>query len=610
MKLEPFLFFFSHYGFIALIGICAYGIGRRLTRGVHYDSSTEQFSFCTTLGLGSIAYLILLLGALRILHPWSVLVSMGLTCLFCLPVWRELLKRVLGLNWRESLPGQRWLPFLFVALVFSPVLLMPLYPPTAFDSTMYHLAYAKIYCQSHGLVLTPYLRFPVFPQTNEMLFTLALLLYDDVSAQLFQFLMMATLSAGLFALGQRHFSRRSGAWAVVIFLSNPLVLWLGANAYIDMGVALFVTMAAYALLNWIDTKEKKWLVLGGVLLGFAGGSKYSALLFFLLMGLMVFCGGLKGRRFFHAFLFVVVAAGVACPWYFRNWYHTHNPFFPFFGQIFGYGGWNSQDLRGLLDSLTGTSGVGKGLLPLLSLPWGLVFKQYKFLAEAPLSPVYLLALPSLFLSFSDPKRRGLAIIVLAFTLFWFGTAQWLRYLIAIVPLLSLVISVSILKSLKRWPLASSPRVKKRFISVLVLVTVSSPGWLYAAYKIGKQGYPPFTNQQREAYLTRRLPSYPAYQRLNQTRGSDYSVYALFDENMAYFADGRFMGDWFGPGRYEKVYRKLNNPQALHQELRDLNANYFLVRTEKLKTPLPEGSYTRPYFSLIYRKETILLFEVL
>jgi hypothetical protein len=67
---------------------------------------------------------------------------------------------------------------------------------------MYHLPFAKIYTQENRIVFTPYLRYAVSPQTNEMLFTLALLVYDGVAAQLIQFLMMGLLTVGFFAFGQ------------------------------------------------------------------------------------------------------------------------------------------------------------------------------------------------------------------------------------------------------------------------------------------------------------------------------------------------------------------------------------------------------------------------
>jgi len=223
--------------------------------------------------------------------------------------------------------------------------------------------------------------------------------------------------------------------------------------------------------------------------------------------------------------------------------------------------------------------------------------------EAPLSPIYLLALPFFLLNLSSKKSRGLLAIVLAYTLFWFSTAQILRYLIPVIPLLSLAASASLEEGLRRLAPNLASWLKKGVASLIILIILSSPGWLYAIYKIRKEGYPAHTHGQRVAYLNRKLPTFPAYQYLNQRRGSQYSVYALFDENMAYFADGIFMGDWFGPGRFERVNSRLSDPQALHQELRNLGADHLLVRRNKLKIDLS------PSFRLIYEDDHVLLFDL-
>jgi hypothetical protein len=246
MEIEAILFFVNHHVFLIGVGILSYGIGRRLTQRIRFDSAAEQIAFCTTLGLGFLSYLILLIGTLGLLHRWLISAVMGVVFLLCASAWIELYRGVSS-AYKERV-WVRWKPIIFILLtilIISPVLLLPLYPPTAFDSTMYHLPYAKIYTQENRIVFTPYLRYAVSPQINEMLFTLAIRLYDGVAAQLIQFLMMGVLTTGLFAFGRRHFSQRVGIWATAIFLSNPLVLWSGTSAYIDIGLALFITMGAF-----------------------------------------------------------------------------------------------------------------------------------------------------------------------------------------------------------------------------------------------------------------------------------------------------------------------------------------------------------------------------
>jgi len=609
---EPFLFWVAHYIFLTGVGILSYGIGRKLTQRIRFNCAAEQFSFCTTLGLGILSYLVLLIGTFGFLYRWLVITVMGLILLLCSSAWVELFNGASSVYGERG--GVRWRPMISVLLtllVISPVFLLPLYPPTAFDSTMYHLAYSKLYVQSGRIVFTPYLRCPVSPQTNEMLFTLAMLLYDGVAAQLIQFLMMGVLTVGLIAFGRRHFSQKTGIWAGAIFLSNPMVLWLGASAYIDIGLALFVTIAIYSIFNWIQLKEERWLILGALFFGFSTGSKYSALFFLVLFSLVIVTIGIKNRKYRPIFLFVIIAVGVALPWYFRNWYYTGNPVFPFFGQIFGYGLWSPQDLQGQLQDLMQAHGMGRSLQSFLFLPWNLAFHQPKFQMEAPYSQIYLFALPFLFLSLRRSKIRQSFIIIFLYTLFWFSSAQILRYLIPIIPLLSLTTAASI-ESCLEWLLVGKVKwIKKGVVTFAIVILFFAPGWLYAVYKVNKEGYPPYTNRKQEIYLTRKLPTFPAYQYLNQTRGRDYSLYALFDENMAYFADGIFMGDWFGPGRFEKIYGKFSNLEALHRELQLLGANYFLIRRDRVKVDMPrEDDFLQSHFKQVYENAHVLLFEVL
>jgi len=611
MEIKAILFFVGHYAFLVGIGILSYGVGRRLTQRVRFDSTAEQISFCTTLGLGSLSYLILLIGTIGLLYESFVIAVLGVVFLLCFSAWIELFRGIFSSY--KNRGWLKWRPLLLVLLailIISPVLLLPLYPPTAFDSTMYHLPYAKIYAQENKIVFTPYLRYAVSPQTNEMLFTLALRLYDGVSAQLIQFLMMGILGTGLFAFGRRHFSKRTGIWGMAIFLSSPMVLWLGASAYIDIGLALFVTMGIYSFFNWIQSKERNWLILTAIFFGFSAGSKYPALFFPILFGLIAFGIGLRTRNFSYTIFFIVITVIVASPWYFRNWYYTGNPVFPFFGQIFGYEWWSPQDLQGQLNEMH-SHGTGRSFQSFLLLPWNLAFNQTNFLMEAPYSQIYLFALPFLILSLSRSKIRQLFIIIFLYILFWFNSVQISRYLIPIIPLLSLIIAASIEHCLEWLPNKGIRWMKKGIVTFSIALLFFSPGWLYTVYKVKGENIPPATKNEQENYLTRKFPTYSAYQYLNQTKGRHYSIYALFDTNLAYFADGVFMGDWFGPARYEKIYNNFDNVKSLHRELRSLKADYFLVKRGGVPIEPPsEDFFSASYFKLAMKNDHFLLLEVL
>ena len=123
------------------------------------------------------------------------------------------------------------------------------------------------------------------------------------------------------------------------------------------------------------------------------------------------------------------------------------------------------------------------------------------------------------------------------------------------------------------------------------------------------GQVPVSQIQRDNYLAQRLPTYPAYKLLNDRRGRNYTVYALYNIEVAYYADGTFMGDIFGPARYERITPNLSDGRALYAELRSLGADFFLVNEREWKVPLPNDDFFKEHFDLIYSGKSVLLFQL-
>src|SRR5690606_24987923 len=100
----------------------------------------------------------------------------------------------------------------------------------------------------------------------------------------------------------------------------------------------------------------------------------------------------------------------------------------------------------------------------------------------------------------------------------------------------------------------APRLRHRagMAAAVLAVGLFLPGWLYAGYQIIREGAIPLTPEARDRYLADQLPIYPAVSWLNRTRGNEYAVYALHAENLAYFAEGRFLGDAIGPASFFRV----------------------------------------------------------
>jgi len=442
-----------------------------------------------------------------------------------------------------------------------------------------------------------------------MFFTFALVLYDDIAAQLIQFLMLVLLLMALVGFGRRVFSKQVGWWSAAILLAHPVVLWCGSVAYVDIALTFFSALATYTFWNWLHSRNQHWLLLAAAFSGFAASTKYPGLFFPLLFGIVTVYVAIRERKYTAPLVFAAVAFVVGGPWYIRNVYYTRNPFFPFLSQIFGYYWWSPEDLQGLLADMR-LHGVGRSIRSLLMLPWSLAFNQDLFLShKIYLSRLPFFALPILvFGSFKDSRVRKIAWLVLLFILFWFFTSQILRYLLPVLPPLSIAMAASLDILLAKNQFTQKWRSQWPAVALLCVLFISE-GWVYAANSWRENGAIPVTHQQRDNYLTHHLPSYPAYKLLNDLNGRNYTLYSVYDENMAYFVDGKYKGDYFGPARYARVFARLADGEALYRELKSLGADYFLVNNQHSKVTLPQDSFFKENFKLIYPQGNILLFDL-
>ncbi|HEY7213337.1 MAG TPA: phospholipid carrier-dependent glycosyltransferase, partial [Thermoanaerobaculia bacterium] len=565
---------------------------RTVTLRLDFAGRLERGAVSTILGLALAAHLLLLLGFAGLLRPLPVLLLAAAIHVAGWTVWREVLTELRGI----SVPG--WLgPALLLGL--APFVLLALYPPTAFDATLYHLPFARAFAETGGV---PYLvdrRFPVFPQANEILFAAVMLFGRDVAAQgvqLFATLLTALLLA---AWGKRALpSRELAGWlAAAVFLGNPIVVYLAGNAYIEPGLALFVAASLYALDRWRETDARGWLALSALFGATAADVKYLGLYFLGIAALTVLFAGGRFRsapaRLRDGLLFAAVAVSFLLPWYLRIYLHTGNPIFPYLIRVFGGSYWQSLPRSGVPEALP------ERLARWVRLPWDVIFARARYNQEPPISPVYLAALPLLaFGALRDGRVRWLLGIAAVYSFIFIWLPADSRYLVPLLPLASLAIAGSLAMARLRL---------SRTVHALLCVACLLPGWLYAGYRIGLQGRPPITTAARDAYLARRLPLYPAIAWLNRTRGSGYSLYALHAENMTYFAAGRFVGDWVGPGSFGRVLGGTRDTATLRSKLRALSITHLLI-PESLRLPFPEAELRRD-FQLVYRDADARLYAL-
>lgn len=575
---------------LAVLAVTAFVLGRLLMGPL--DRAVERWAIPAALGLAVLAHLGFVLGLIGILRPAAVLLVLAGIHVLGFRMWRGIRR-----------PGPFRRPVLLGMAALLPLALLTLYPPVAFDATLYHLPFARGFVSSGGLPFLTDLRFPVFPQANEMLFALVMLFAPDVAAHGVSWL-MTMLTAGIVGCWARgSFSDSKGAaagWlAAAIYLGNPIVVYLAGIGYVEAGLTLFVTAALYAVRRWRGSGERRWLVLAAVFAATAADTKYLGLFFLGVIGLTVVFGRLPERglrvRWASTLLFGGIAAAVLAPWYGRIYAWTGNPLFPYFPQFFGFGPWSPPRFRSLLAHPPAISGASVALsrgIDLVRLPWDLVFERGRYNGQPPYSPLYLAILPlALGIAWKDPRQRRLLALAALYAFACLGLPMDARYLIPIVPLVSL----SVAGALRRL----TDRVSWRGLTAGICVLGFLPGWLYAIYRFHHLGALPLTPAAREAYLRRWQPCYPAVAFLNRTLGSGYTVWAAHAESMSYYARGRFMGDWAGPAGFARVLDDLKGPQDLHDRLRRLGAGYLLIPGQVTPLVFPEDALGQSWFQPVY-----------
>ncbi len=579
---------------LALLALAAtaYVAGRSLTRRLATEGAVERLAVALTLGLALLAQAGLLLGMLGLLRRgpliavWIGIHILGARC------WLEVAGEV-RVAWRR-LAGKAALALAAV----GPIAALAFYPPTGFDALTYHLPFVRAFVRTGGLPFLADLRFPVFPQLNELLFAEAVLIGGgELAPHLVQLLMTLVTAAFLISWGRMAFSREAGWTAAAAWAGNPIVVLLSGIAYVEAGLALFVTAALYA--SWRAREGGRgWRTLAAVFAGTAAGVKYLGLFFVAVVCLAAGRDAPRGRRLRAILLTAAVALAVLAPTYGRIAAWTGNPVFPFLSRVFGASSWDPTWVYG--------QSLGERLVSLVRLPWDVVFARERVGYQPPFSPVYLVALPLLLWGgVRDARVRRLLLPAGVYLLIYAALPADVRYLTAVLPVVSLAVGgtlVDLLQRLQRTVRSWRP------LTAALAVVLFLPGWLYTGYRMWRLGPVPVVAAERERYLAVKLPVYPALAYLNRRFGDRYTAYAFHAENMKYLADGTLLGEWVGPASFLRLQPLVGDPAALHRELRALGAEILLIVKDR-GVELPDTPEARRLFRRVWEDEAVEVFEL-
>ena len=380
---------------------------------------------------------------------------------------------------------------LLLLLIFQVIvnLIGALGPELAFDALWYHLTLPKLYLLHRSIYHIPggLLYYSDMPKLGEMLYTGVLSFGNEILAKLIHYFFGILISVALYRFSRKFFNRIISLLIVVIFYSNLVVDWESITAYIDLIRTFFEFLALWGLISWYESQKSRWLVVSGIMIGFAITTKLLAIgSFFILLVIFIIVSVSKRNSLkeilYGCFKFAFCAFIIPLPWFAFSYIHTGNPFYPFFTKTYEVSASSPNPLRVFTDL------------------WNL------FIHSAdPISPIYLIFLPLIFVLSSKMKKEikiiiwysGLSLVLWYFTPRTGGG----RFILPYLPAFSIICGATYSEILKRTG------IEWKYLSKILLFTIVFVALVSIGYRgIANQRYLPviFGQEIKAQFLSHNL----------------------------------------------------------------------------------------------------------
>ena len=423
------------------------------------DCFVYRMGFAGGIGFGSLAYAVLDVGLIGWLNK-PVLI--GLVALFAAvgifsfrSLWAAAAQNIkkISSSFRFSFMTFCLLGFLaFISLI---ALMDVATPEISNDALCYHLSWPKYFLKVGAVGYFNYDPNSLYPFLMEMLYTLGLSLADVSLAKAMQFVMGIIAVFALYGFCRKFISREYSLIAAAGFLLSPVVFNQWGITYVEVGLAAFSLLAFLSFLEWMDQWSLRWIALAGIFTGFALSVKLLGLMTFVVITAGILITVFKKTHRSDAIKAFIVFGSLAfvfsCIWYFRMYHFYGNPVYPYFNSLF--------DLpvsagRGVTNYDVANTGMGAGIIQYMLLPWNVTMHPERFEGlGAQIGVLFLAFVPASFLAIRRyPVAKSILFIVWGYLTIWFLLAQNSRFLIPIIPLLSVLIAFgfSELVNQRRW----------------------------------------------------------------------------------------------------------------------------------------------------------------
>ena len=565
------------------IFISAFGVGSLLFRAFDAGKSgdeqhPESKLLALVLGLGALALITYAFGLLKLFYREVFYVL--LFPFFVIGLAR--LAKTVKIN----VPRYTLLEKLAILLmVFAAAcsLLGALTPEIFYDSQMYQLGVLNRWISDHRIFSDNLIPQSFFPFNVNMLYSLGMILNNEISAKLIHF-MLGILDASLiYVFAKKYFNRKAAVFSALIFYCVPQVMTVSWKSAVELGITIFDLATVFTLVNFMVSKEKKWLWLAGIFCGFSVGAKYTSLSFCFLpaLAMIVYSGISEKEKFWdiakNLLFFSLLAFLVSAPWYIKNIILTGDPVFPMFWQKIGFARIRSE---GSLFS---------------DPPWP-AFSFYNYFLflwpltmgglqqEALPGAVFLTFIPLVFLFRNSDKK-----IKLLFSYFIFSLVLWailarfyLRYFIQSLPVASLLLGSYIAN------IESKELFKKALLALLLALSLVNITYSNGLMNLIQEPIPYVLGQEtKKEYLSRQRLSYPCpyFETLDYANKiADKNAKILFlGETRGLYCRKKYIIN--GPGDYSPFVewtKSSKDAAELYKKVKDNGVTHILFNAPEMK----------------------------
>lgn len=549
-----------------------FAVGRRLLKlcGFQWHSFAEEFVFCTGLGAGVLASLIMAAALAGLLKPYSLgiiflvaLILCGTQLLRLVEVARDAVSR----DYSRPAEIAYILAFAIIVLV---MVLRTLTPPHAFDEAIYHLAAVKRFVESGAIT-------PLYdiPQGNthmllHMLYAPCLMLGADSATKLLSVGFALLTAVSLFAYANRFLDSATGYVAALAFFGAGMVMEVATTARIDVTLAGMLFLATYAMTVYLEDQSTRWLWLSAVFSGIAVGIKLTGLLWVAILGLTylaqtLYQATLKQRvRYLQlGALYFLILLAIVSPWLIKNYVYFHDAFYPFHlhetvtgartEPISYFGPASEEQLEGHFQKakeanptlaerarviLAGAAGRRTERHPLWF--WGYFTNPGLFNVGEPFhTPNYLFVLCPLILFMRDRRLIWLGGSCVVFFVVMASSAWTARYLLPIYPPLTLIAAFVVVRATD-W-LALRSTLANALPAVLILLTTGSTLLVSAVQLIKTRDLNYVNGSLSRADYMSQFFYYPSLRYVNENTNPEAKVFMMgcqmgYDLQRPYVAD--------------------------------------------------------------------------